>query len=87
MKNTAPRIDVGVSDTGAVFIHSFGGTPVAGRLTKFRYEVRVGSMTLVTKDTLPAAEAVAYALVGIPAPVHEPEPVAKAPASKAKKAK
>ncbi len=70
-KNSAPRIDVGESDKGHVFIHSFAGTPVGGRPTRFRYEVRVGNHTIVTKATLPEAEAVAYALVGTPAP--EPE--------------
>ena len=87
MKNSAPRIDVGECDLGGVFIHSFAGTPVGGRPTRERFEVRAGNHTVATKGTLAEAEAVAYALVGIAAPKPAPEPVAPAPKKAKAKAK
>jgi len=83
-KNSAPRVDVGECDLGGVFIHSFAGTPVAGRPTRFRYEVRAGNHTISTKDTFAEAEAVANALCGIEP---EPEPLAPAPKKATVKAK
>ena len=65
MRTIAERIEVGESDLGNVFIHSFGGSPVAGRLTNFKYEVRVGNHTIASKGTFGEAEALANALCGI----------------------
>jgi len=86
-KNSAPRIDVGECDLGSVFIHSFAGTPVAGRPTRERFEVRAGNRTIGTKGTLAEAQALANALCGI-----NPEPPDEggdglAPQKKGKKAK
>ena len=71
MRNSAPRTEIGDCDLGTVFIHSFGGTPVGGKLTNFKYEVRAGNHTVATESTYAGAEAVANALCGI-----EPEPEA-----------
>jgi len=85
MKNSAPRIDVGECDLGGVFIHSFAGTPVAGRPTKERFEVRAGNRTIGTKDTLAKAQALANALCGIEPPDEGGDGLA--PQKKGKRAK
>ena len=61
-KNTAPRIDVGTSDRGSVFIHEFGNQ------TSTRYEVRCGNSLVITTPDKARAFRVANALADIDEP-------------------
>lgn len=58
-KTVSPRIEVGKSDLGNVFIHEFASQ------TDVRFEVRCGNHTVLTTTDKDRAVEVANALVGI----------------------